>query len=86
MPALTIKNHKLEKVRNFAQEQVYKADEIGNTDDCIGFDFEGVFIINPWTNENTTRVFDTDEAISYYGIDNMYKFCKEALAILNDSE
>lgn len=75
-----------ERIEKFAWDQTHKANDTGTTDDCIGFDFYGVFIINPWTSENTLKEFTTDEAIEYYGVENMYRYGKEVLARLNDTK
>ena len=48
-------------------------------EDNIGFEYEGQFIVDIFTDPSTLFDFDLQDAISYYGENNVRDFCKRVL-------
>ena len=66
-------------VKDLADEQFYPAVESGDYDDCVGFDFNGQFIIHPWMDETGRYVLPTEQAMALYGKENFALFCRRIL-------
>ena len=52
-----------EKVQSIAKDQFDFIDSENN----IGFDFNGVFIVNPWMDESGRFELTTEESLAKYG-------------------
>lgn len=50
----------------------------GNYDTEIGFEFNGMWIINPWIDESGRFELNDEEAINTYGKDNIEEFIELA--------
>ena len=50
--------------------------ETGYCDNCIGFEYRGQYIINPWTDPSGRIEFNTEEAEEYYGV-GFTAFCED---------
>lgn len=67
----------LKKVRSIANNTSYLPDR--DIDELVNFEFSGITIFNPWTNENVTKLFTDEEAIEYYGKDNIETFIDKVI-------
>lgn len=64
----------MKQVKDFAEHQTDIYNEVGSSDDLIGFNFEGTFIINPFTTEDCMEEVNP---IKYYGKQNYDNFVKQ---------
>jgi len=72
----------IKKAKELADQQYYPAVEFGNTDGCIGFPFQGQWIIHPWMDQSGRFELPTEKAIELYGKENFERFC---ISIVQDS-
>lgn len=63
-------------IKDLAEKQYYSASEDGNFDTCVGFEFQGQYIVNPWLDQSTRAPLTTEEAFDLYGEENMLAFAK----------
>lgn len=66
----------MKKVKEFAEQQWYKYGESGEVDGMIGFVYNDMFVINPFIDESGRFELSDEEAIEYYGIENIKKFAE----------
>lgn len=67
----------LEDVKEYAEKQYERANYDGDTDDAVGFEFNGQFIIYPWTDPTGRFERSTEDAVMVYGAENIVKYCLE---------
>ncbi len=73
IPSLT--EDLLRDVKDFAWDQLEKAAE----NPAVSFEHEDQSIVNPWTDATARKEMYTDEAMEYYGKENVETFVKKAL-------
>ena len=69
----------IEKAKALTEEQYSDANEYGEYSDCIGFYFEGQYIINPWLDPSGRFPLLTEESIHLYGKDRFEEFYRTIL-------
>ena len=62
-------------IKKFAEKQWDKANYEGDTDNAVGFEYKGQFIINPWIDPTGRFHLTTAGAIDTYGLKNFATFC-----------
>lgn len=67
----------MDEIRRIAEKQYMDAMESGDMEDCVGFEFEGQFIINPWIDPSGRFDLSTKEATKLYGEKNIIAFCED---------
>ena len=70
---LLITPEQLEKIKEYC----YDVDV--DDDDNIGFEYQGQFIVNIFTDPSTLFDYDLKDAVSKYGENNVRFFCKSVL-------
>lgn len=73
-----MKQYDLDQVKALAELQRTTEDY----DSPIGFDFAGQWIIDPWMDETGRWSLTDEEAVQYYGSENIKKFIQMASAQL----
>ena len=61
-----------EIVKAFAYENLEMQAE--GVEDLVGFEFNGIYIVNPWVDETGRFDLTDEEAVETYGLDNVVKF------------
>lgn len=69
-------NDYTKNAKHLADMQYYPAVESGDFDGCIGFPFNGQWIIHPWMDQSGCFELTTEQAIELYGRENFEEFCK----------
>ena len=65
----------LEKIRQFAFD---KNTDIEDEGSCIGFDYCGSFIANPWMDPSSRYELNDADSVKQYGFKNVLSFCEKA--------
>lgn len=61
-----------EIVKAFAYENLEMQAE--GEENLVGFEFNGIYIVNPWVDETGRFDLSDEKAIETYGLDNVLKF------------
>lgn len=61
-----------ENIKKIAYENLEKQSE--GVEDLPGFEFNGIYIVNPWVDETGRFDLSDEKAVEIYGVDNMWKF------------
>lgn len=68
-----LSTEEITKAKEIAENNFYESSEIGD-EGMISFEFNGINVINPWVSECGCFDFTDEEAIEYYGLENVLNF------------
>lgn len=61
-----------ENAKEIAYENLEKQSE--GVENLVGFEFDGIYIVNPWVDETGRFDLTDEEAVELYGLENVLKF------------
>lgn len=69
--------NEVEMAKAIAYENLEKQSE--GVENLVGFEFNGIYIVNPWVDETGRFDLTDEEAVELYGLENVMNFIAEAI-------